>query len=655
MSALAGIVRFDGGPADPATVGRMIDCVEHRGRDRREVRAEGAVTLAFRWQRTGPSQPVDAQPLFDRMARLALVFDGRIDNRPDLANDLGLRDDDSVSDAAIVLAAHRRWGRDMLPRLLGDFALALWDGHEHRLTLARDPRGVRSIAYAVVGGCVAFATEPRQLLRVNGVDARPNLGFAAERLTGIVSHRSDTIFRGVQRVPAAHVATATSAAPAEIVVAPHWDIDPGRELHYADDAQYAEHLRELYERALAARLRGLDRAAVLLSSGLDSSSVVAMASRARRDGSAVHVRAYNHAFPDYPDADEEPGARRTAVHFAVPFVSVAFQPASPQDHFERAVRLQDTVPGALGVSDDTLSARMAGDGCRVALSGVGGDEWFGGAYLHSADLIRSGRIVAGVRQLWHDGHNPDAFHGVGVLARSCGWAVTPAPVKRAIKRMRPAPDRMPPGFDRAFAAEVSLIDRVSLAPIEDRFPTLAAGAAYRAGMHPHGIYAWEESARQHSLFGCELSAPLLDRRIAEFAMAIPEEQRWSGRQTKRVLRTAMSGILPDDIRVGRRKLDPGGAIFAQLERLHGEGELTRLALVEAGILDGDAVEAMYREMVQMFAAGENRYKVLAYRLWTFFTGDCVWRGVFGRDARAVSVSSATEGCSGTETANARCG
>ena len=653
MSALAGIVRFDGGPGDVATVARMIDCVEHRGRDRREVCAEGAVTLAYRWQRTGPSQKADAQPLFDRLARVALVFDGRLDNRTDLATDLDLRDDDSVPDAAMVLAAHRRWGSDMLPRLLGDFALALWDGRERRLTLARDPRGVRTISYAVLDGCVVFATEPRQLLLVTGVDSAPNLGFFAERLTGIVSHRSDTIFRGVQRVPAAHVVTATSAAPADIVVAPHWDIDPGHELRYADDAQYAEHLRELYERALVARLRGLDRAAVLLSSGLDSSSIVAMASRADRGQSRVHLRAYNHAFPDYPDADEETGARRTATYFAVPFVSVPFQPASPADHLERARRLHDTLPGVLGVSDDTVTERMVEDGCRVALSGVGGDEWFSGAYLHSADLFRRGRLVAGLRQLWSDGHNPDAFHGPGVLARTCAWALTPEPFKQAVRRLRPAPDRMPPGFNRSFAASVSLIDRVEPAPIDRRFPTFAGGATYRAAMHPHGIYAWEESTRQTSLFGCELSAPLLDRRIAEFAMAVPEEQRWSGRLTKRVLRAAMSGILPDDVRVGRHKRDPGRALFGQLQRLHGEGVLTRLELVDAGILDGAAVDGVYREMVRMFAAGQDRYKVMAYRLWTLCTGDYVWRGVFGRDARAGSASSRTEACSGTETANAR--
>jgi asparagine synthase (glutamine-hydrolysing) len=648
MSALAGIVRFDGGPADAATVARMIDCVEHRGRDRRDVRAEGAVTLAYRWQRTGRAQSVDEQPLLDRLARAAVVFDGRLDNRPELASDLGLCDDDSVPDAAFVMAAYRRWAGDMLPRLLGDFALALWDGRERRLMLARDPRGVRALSYSVAAdGCVAFATEPRQLLCVSGIDASPNLGFFAERLTGIVSHPSDTIFRGVQRVPAAHVVTAT---PAGVAVARHWDIDPGRELRYADESQYAERLRELVDLAVRARLRGLDRAAVLLSSGIDSSSVVGMASRANPGGCPVDVRAYTHSFPDFPDADEEPGAKRTASYLAVPFRSVVFEPAGPQHHLRRASELQDTVPGALGVSDDALTRRMADDGCRVALSGVGGDEWLAGAYLHTADLIRNRRFVAGARQLWDDAHNPDVFHGMGVLARSCVWALTPEHFKRVVRRMRREPDRTPPGFDRAFAGDVALVDRITQAPLDTRFQTLAAAAVYRAALHPHGVYAWEETARQVSLFGCQLSAPLLDRRIAEFAMAIPEEQRSSGRLTKRVLRAATRGVLPDDVRLRRRKLDPGAALVAQLERLQGDGTLRKMELAEAGILDMAAIDRMYREMVHMFATGQNRYKVLAYRLWTFFVGDCVWRAVFGRDAGAGIVGSVTEACSGTKTA-----
>ena len=169
-------------------------------------------------------------------------------------------------------------------------------------------------------------------------------------------------------------------------------------------------------------------------------------------------------------------------------------------------------------------------------------------------------------------------------------------------------------------------------------------------MHPDGVYFWDESARQASLFGHELSAPLLDRRLAEFAMAIPEEQRWSGRDTKRVLRAAMAGILPEDIRMRRRKSDPGAVVFAELERMHHQGAFARMELADAGVLDGAAVGSMYQEMVRLFADGQVRYKVLAYRLWTFFAGECAWRTLFGRKAR-----SPRGGFSGRETPQARFG
>jgi hypothetical protein len=236
--------------------------------------------------------------------------------------------------------------------------------------------------------------------------------------------------------------------------------------------------------------------------------------------------------------------------------------------------------------------------------------------------------------MWADGHNPDAFHGFGVLAKSCVWAITPGPVRRVIKGILPRKDLVPSGFDRTYAAEVSLVDRIALRPADVAFPTLAGAALYSGAMHPDGIYSWDEIARQASLYGNELSAPLLDRRLAEFAMALPEEQRWSGRTTKRVLRDAMAGLLPDDVRMWRPKADPGAVQFREIRRMHDQGAFRHMELAEAGILDGPAVAALYEELLRLFAGRQDRYKVLAYRLWTLFAGECVWRTLFGRRACA---------------------
>jgi hypothetical protein len=114
----------------------------------------------------------------------------------------------------------------------------------------------------------------------------------------------------------------------------------------------------------------------------------------------------------------------------------------------------------------------------------------------------------------------------------------------------------------------------------------------------------------------------------------------------------MAGILPDDVRMRRRKADPSAVLFAEIRRMHDQGAFRRMELVEAGVLDGEAVGALYEELVRLFAARQDRYKVLAYRLWTLFAGECVWRTLFGRRARTLVTHSGRDVFSGRETPRA---
>jgi len=132
-------------------------------------------------------------------------------------------------------------------------------------------------------------------------------------------------------------------------------------------------------------------------------------------------------------------------------------------------------------------------------------------------------------------------------------------------------------------------------------------------------------------------APLMDRRLAEFAMALPEEQRWSGLESKRVIRRAMRGWLPDPVRC-QFKEDGGSAQLLHLRRLHAERAFEAMELAEEGILDRVAIEAMYGEMLDLFAGRDAHYKMLADELWTIFLGECVWRALFGRQAAPPAIA-----------------
>jgi Asparagine synthase (glutamine-hydrolyzing) len=637
VSALAGLVRFDSNAADAASVSRMIDCVAHRGSDWRSVWTGDTVSFAYRWRRTGPSQPVDRQPLVDPHTGVAIVMDGRLDNRRELGDHLEVNDVDQFSDAQLVLASYARWDIEAVTHLLGDFAFGLWDPRRRHVHLVRDALGMRGLSFTEGPDFVAFATEPRQLLRLSGMDRRPNLGFVAEWVAGRMSHPSETIFAGVERVQPAHIVTFTANGRR---TTRYWDIDPRHEIRYRDDHDYVAHFRSLYQVAVRARLRDLNQVGVLLSGGLDSSSIVAMAARTEPGDRPVAVRAYSLTCDGLPDGDDEQSASTVARFCGVPLTCVPFRPAGVEFYVKMAETLEDTIPSAIGDGRASLARQAATDGCRVLFDGTGGDEWFGGAYQHAADLLKAGRLVAAVRQLRAAARTVQG-HSALELAKSSLWTLVPDGLRGPLKRVLPRRDRTPRGFNREFAARVGLGQRTT-APLRDRrFESIATGTAYATATHPITSYAWEEVARHDELYRVELVAPLMDRRLAEFAMAIPEEQRWSGTQSKRVLRRGMANLLPDST-IHRQKADAASAQLSELRWVHDAGLFHSMELADEGILERAAVSAMYREMLDLFAAADARYKMLADQLWTIFLGECVWRVLFGPNA--VRLTAAEPAC-----------
>jgi len=198
MSAIAGVLRLDGAPADAGLIGRMLDSMSHRGPDGRGMWTSGAVALGHLARHTTPESTTEHQPLAAEDGTLVLVFDGRVDNRDELVRRL---DADGVpvrhgTDAEIVLRAWQRWGAECPDRILGDFAFALWDAPHRLLFCARDIVGIRPFCYRVTARGVQFASEPQALLQDADFSPRPNEGMVAEHLAGIVTSRRETVCCG---------------------------------------------------------------------------------------------------------------------------------------------------------------------------------------------------------------------------------------------------------------------------------------------------------------------------------------------------------------------------------------------------------------------------------------------------------------------------
>src|SRR5687768_6101460 len=183
MSGLAGAFN-PAGPVDRDAFARMAGWVAYRGPDGMRSWHGAHVAMAFAKLARTPDAVFDKQPLFDAMSDTCVVFDGRLDNREELAFQLDVRLSDETCDVALVAAAYRRWGTDCAVRLLGDFSLAVWDGRERRVFLARDIMGIRPLFYREVNGVWWWASDQRALLEVG--TTRINEGFLGEHLNGRV-------------------------------------------------------------------------------------------------------------------------------------------------------------------------------------------------------------------------------------------------------------------------------------------------------------------------------------------------------------------------------------------------------------------------------------------------------------------------------------
>lgn len=165
MSAIFGILRFDGGAVSARELERMGKTLAHRGPDGRKYRVDGAIGLGHCLMQVNQEDLFEAQPLHDREEDIVLAADLRLDNRAELAAAFGLDAANlcDLPDSALVLRAYKQWGDDCAGHLLGDFTFAIWDGRTKKLLLGRDHMGQRYVHYHRGKGFFAFATEIKAL------------------------------------------------------------------------------------------------------------------------------------------------------------------------------------------------------------------------------------------------------------------------------------------------------------------------------------------------------------------------------------------------------------------------------------------------------------------------------------------------------------
>jgi asparagine synthase (glutamine-hydrolysing) len=564
MSGLAALFQREGPPVDRKMIRAMLAAAPYRGPDGMRIRLWDAGALGHARMAVTPQEEQEQQPLVSPRTGCALSADVRLDNRTDLLATLPEKLPDTASDAELILCAYEAWGLDAMTRLLGDFAFILWDPRCHRLLCVRDTSGQRTLFYRANARVFAAASEIQQLLQDPEVPVRPSEAHIRRRLAPLNMFRNEkdsptTYYEGIYAVPAGHVLMVDHQG---LRVWRYWELKPPAELRYHDGDQYVEHFRALLFDVVRARLRTARPVGVLLSGGLDSSSIVATAQQLYRTGtvSSSGFTTYSALF-DGLECDERGLIRDIQDMYGF---EARYIPCG-----DAQGRLRLDPPGFLespnmGVSSlrDSIFGVATQEGVRVLLSGDVADSCVGGSRLVFDSLLRQGHLRAFWRHLRAYRRVSDESLST-ILLFACLGPLLPLPAQRWLQTRHVEQESqrqswrwLPEWLCEPLREELRL-GQIQLwleAEGGRRFANPAREAEYNLLYPP-------EIVRHPAPWPVEIWRPFADRRLHEFLLAIPPEQKFEPHPytdgfyagSKYLVRRAMRGILPESVRTRTAK------------------------------------------------------------------------------------------------------
>jgi len=593
MGTIFGILQRDGGDADRARLEAMGAALAARKADRAWLWSNGVCALGARLLHRSPGADRETAP--DGALDHVIACDARIDNRQELIAKFAL-EAAPESDSALILALYKAAGPEIVKHLEGAFAFAIFDARAQTLFCARDHFGEKPFSYALDDKRFAFASEGHAIVAANLATGRVN----DERLADFLLHNPDsltaTIYEEIVRLPPAHTLV---IGPGTCEIAPYWQPAIPAEPIGGSDDEIAARFRGLLAQAVACRVTATTPVGCFLSGGLDSSAVTMLARAAlasERPGDAV--LSYSAIFPDVPASDE-----RQWIELVEQAGDASLSPL--RRHWLRADQVGpiDFAKDLVSCLDEpvltpnlfktwALGAAARQDGVGVMLTGHDGDtvvshgfawlteltlaedwdkldleltricelldsyDWVRAAFLRDYVLpvlpylrdrfawLRMARLARVLRRRF------------GVSRKDIAKALVPGGTLRLRRALlgrgkTAGLAEIAPGF------RASPAFRRRQAAIHKDFPTSVAAAHLLGMQSPLIAETFDLFDRIGSRLGVEMRHPFFDRRLVEFCLSLPRDQKVRDGWTRFVMRRALGGILPEAIRWRRDKSNLG--------------------------------------------------------------------------------------------------
>lgn len=582
MCGIAGV--YDYARREPTTdrdvLLAMRDTISHRGPDDAGVYVspDRRVGLANR-RLSIVDLDGGAQPMVGDAGEV-LVFNGEIYNYPRLrarlrADGVTFR---TTCDTEVILHLYARHGERCVDHLNGMFAFAIWDPGRGRLFFARDRIGEKPFYYTDVGGTLVFGSEIKALLEHPLVRPAVNRDAIGPYLTNLVTSCPETLFAGIRKLAPGMLGLCDERG---LRLERYWDL-------FADDRtidlpldEAAAEVRRMLERSVHDRLMADVPVGVLLSGGLDSTTLVALLRERAHETATFSV-----GFTDHPEFDERAEARRVARHFGTPHHEVTVSEDDAIEFLPQLVHHQDEPLGdPVCIPLHFVCALAHANGIKVVLAGEGSDELFWG-YTRYRQIMERERWLRALLRL------------PGPVRRAIPHAVPPG-IHGALRELlegistgRPHPLHMPLGLTRhsreRFLGSKADARAVGWSPRTTANGDPVATLARDTQEYEFGLRLPELLLMRIDRFSMansvEARVPFLDPDLVAFVSRLPVDHKLGGGEGKRVLKRAIAGIVPDWV-TQRPKQGFDAPVAAWLE--------TRLGAVFASLVDEDCIRAYF--------------------------------------------------------------
>lgn len=519
-----------GGNIGKELIQKASNAMLHRGPDGSGIFADEYMSLAHNRLSIIDLSNEALQPMFD--GDLVLVYNGEIYNYIEIRGELQSRGVvfHTLSDSEVLLKAYREWGVACLDRFNGDFAFCIYDKVAKKLFMARDRLGNKPFYYTLKSGKLFFASEIKAFRAVCALEFDEQT-LCDSILFNINDYSEATIYKGIKHLPSAHYAI-FDAKSGKLALKRYWKLEgckePNKKFDEKEFEMACDDFEELLNDALLLRLRSDVEVGILLSGGIDSSLLAALLTKNNKN-----MRYFGAVFPSYPSSDECKYIDIVAKLFGLNLVKISPHIDELKELMDDFLSTQSDMTRSFSTLVQYAVFKELSKYSKVAVTGQGADELFGGYYHHVARFLKQNRQNLMDRRKEY-GKEADCEYALGekfAMKLDAKRTMIIADNKRSLAKIRKFFPEYEPNYDLLLEKFVSSPSKaLYLDTVKFNLPMLLR---------------FED--RNAMRFGVENRTPFTDYRIVEFAHSLPNGYKFHNGYSKFLLRKILARYICDDI------------------------------------------------------------------------------------------------------------